>query len=139
MRIKIGPIAATFAGAAVIDRDASSHSGTIRGSGRDTRAGSATRGSIAYRLVPTDDGRSTRVDITVGYALTGALAQFGRSDLIRDIVNRITHTFVQNLEARLGAPGQAAPRPVAELNAGSLALSVFAERVKGWLRKLVGY
>jgi carbon-monoxide dehydrogenase small subunit len=138
MRIKIGPIAATFAGAAVIDRDASSHSGTILGSGRDTRAGSATRGSIAYRLVPTDDGRSTRVDITVGYALTGALAQFGRSDLIRDIANRITRAFVQNLEARLGAPGQTPPRPVAELNAGSLALSVFVERVKGWLRKLVG-
>jgi carbon-monoxide dehydrogenase small subunit len=138
MRVKIGPIAATFAGAAVIDRDRSSYSGTIRGSGRDTRAGSATRGSIAYRLVPADDGRSTRVDLDIGYALTGALAQFGRSELIRDIVNRIAQAFVQNLEARLAAPGQDVPPPVAELNAGSLALSALAERVKAWFRKLVG-
>jgi carbon-monoxide dehydrogenase small subunit len=138
MRIKIGPIATAFDGAAVIDRDPSTYSGTIRGSGRDTRTSSATRGSIAYRLVPTDNGRSTGVDIAVGYALTGALAQFGRSELIQDIVNRITKAFVQNLEAQLAALGQAAPRPVAELNAGSLVLSALAERAKVWFRKLVG-
>jgi len=138
MRVKIGPIAAAFDGVAVFDRDPSAYSGTIRGSGRDTRTGSATRGSIAYRLVTTDDGRSTGVDIAVGYALTGALAQFGRSELIRDIVNRISQAFVQNLEARLAAPGQASLRPVAELNAGSLVLSALAERIRRWFRKLVG-
>jgi carbon-monoxide dehydrogenase small subunit len=70
--------------------------------------------------------------------LTGALAQFGRSELIQDIVNRITKAFVQNLEAQLAALGQAGPRPVAELNAGSLVLSALAERAKAWFRKLVG-
>jgi len=136
MRIKVGPIAAEFEGVAVVERDPSTYSGTIRGSGRDTRGRSATRGSISYRVVPGDDPRSTRVDVIVAYALTGALAQFSRTALMQDIVNRITKVFVQNLEARLAAPGQAAPRPAAELNTVGLVVSVMAERVKRWFKWL---
>jgi aerobic carbon-monoxide dehydrogenase small subunit len=139
MRIKVGPIAAEFDGVAVIDRDPSNYSGTIHGSGQDMRSASATRGSVSYHLVPGDDPRSTRVEVTVGYALTGSLAQFSRTDLMKDIVNRIAKGFAQNLEARLAAPGQAAPRPVAELNAGVLVFSIIVERVKGWLRKLISH
>jgi carbon-monoxide dehydrogenase small subunit len=136
MRIKVGPIAAEFEGVAVIERNASDFSGTIRGSGRDTRGSTATRGTISYRVVPADDPQSTRVDVDIGYALTGALAQFGRTDLMQDIVKRITNSFVQNLEARLAAPGQAPSAPGATLDAGSVVLSVMAERVRGWFRKL---
>ena len=136
MRVKVGPIAAEFEGVAIIERNASDFSGTIWGSGRDTRGSTATRGTISYRVVPADDPRSTRVDVDIGYALTGALAQFGRTDLMQDIVKRITNSFVQNLEARLAAPGQAPSAPAAALDAGSVVLSVMAERVRGWLRKL---
>ena len=84
MRIKVGPIAAEFHGAAEIDRDPATHSGTIHGSGRDSRSDSATRGIIRYRLVPASES-ATRVDLNVGYRLTGALAQFSRADLVHDI------------------------------------------------------
>ena len=95
MRVKVGPIAAELEGVAIIERDSSDFSGTIRGSGRDTRGSTATRGTIRYRLVPADDLRSTRVEVDIGYALTGALAQFGRTDLMRDIVKQITTAFVR--------------------------------------------
>jgi carbon-monoxide dehydrogenase small subunit len=137
MCIKVGPIAAEFEGVAVVERDASNYSGIIRGSGRDQRSSSATRGSIVYRLVPGDDGRSTCVNIVVGYTMTGALAQFSRSALIQDIANRITQAFVRNLEARLAMPESAAPSPTVELNAGRLLLSVVGARLKAWWRKLV--
>ena len=138
MRIKLGPIAAEFNGIALVERDASTCSGTIRGSGRDARSSSATRGAISYRLVSGNDPYATRVDVDLGYTLTGMLAQFGRTDLTRDIVSRITKAFVQNLEARMAAPGQTAPRPTAELNAGALVFSAIAERMKKWFRKLNG-
>jgi carbon-monoxide dehydrogenase small subunit len=138
LRIRVGPIAAEFEGIAVVERNASTYSGTILGSGRDTRSSSATRGSINYRVVPGDDTRTTRVEIIVGYAVTGALAQFSRTTLMQDIAKRITRTFVQNLEARLAAPGTAAPRLDAELNAGALVLSAMAERIRGWFRRLIG-
>jgi carbon-monoxide dehydrogenase small subunit len=68
--------------------------------------------------------------------LTGAFAQFSRSGLIQDIANRMTQTFVQNLEAHLS--GRAAPAQTAELNAGALFFSALAARVKAWFRGLFG-
>ena len=137
MRVKVGPIAGEFDGIAVVARDPATWSGTIRGHGRDLRSGSATRGAISYRLEPATDPGTTRVDISVGYSLTGALAQFSRSGLVKEIVDRIARTFAQNLEARL-AGGAAAPAPAAELRMDTLVFSALGERIKAWLRKLIG-
>lgn len=136
MRIKIGPIAAEFHGAAEIDRDPANHSGTIHGSGRDSRSDSATRGIIRYRLVPASES-ATRVDLNVGYRLTGALAQFSRADLVQDIAARLIAAFAQRVEARLSGADHAAA-PAAELNAGGLLLSVLRDRIKARLRRLFG-
>ena len=140
IRVKAGPIVAEFSGTAEIERDVSHYAGMIRGRGRDARSGSATRGEIAYRLTPIDDGSGTRIDVSVGYTLTGALAQFSRTGLIQDVANRLTATFAKNLEARLGGgPADQAPPPAAaELNAGSLLLSVIAGRVRALVRRLLG-
>jgi carbon-monoxide dehydrogenase small subunit len=138
MRVKVGPIAGEFDGVAIVARDPATWSGTIRGSGRDTRSGSATRGAISYRLVPGTEPGATRVDITIGYSLTGPLAQFSRTALVKEIVDRIVQAFVQNLEARLAEPGTAAPPAAAELGVGALVFSALAERAKAWLRKLMG-
>lgn len=138
MRVKVGPMAAEFHGAAEIARDPATWSGTILGSGRDARSDSATRGRITYRLMPADDPAATRVDVTVAYALTGAFAQFSRSGLIQDIANRLTQTFVQNLEARLAGGENATLKTSSELNAGALFFSALAGRVKAWFGRLFG-
>jgi carbon-monoxide dehydrogenase small subunit len=67
--------------------------------------------------------------------VTGPLAQFSRSDLMKDIAGRLVNVFAQNLEARLGAP-DAMPRPPAELNAASLFFSAVLGRIKARLRRL---
>jgi carbon-monoxide dehydrogenase small subunit len=133
MRLKVGPIAAEFRGTARIDRDPATHSGTIEGSGRDQRSSSATRGAIRYRLVPQSE-RATRVELNVGYRLTGPLAQFSRSDLVHDIASRVIATFAQNAEARL--TGKTTTAPAAELDAGGLLLSTLAGRISAFLRRL---
>jgi len=138
MRIKVGPMAAEFHGAAEIARDPSTWSGIISGSGRDARSDSATRGRITYRLSPADDAGATRVDVTVAYALTGAFAQFSRSGLIQDIANRLTQTFVRNLEARLAGGEAAQTQAASELNAGALFFSALIGRAKAWFRRLFG-
>jgi carbon-monoxide dehydrogenase small subunit len=141
LRVKAGPIVAEFSGSADIARDVSHYAGMIRGQGRDTRSGSSTRGEIAYQLSPEANGTATRVDVTVGYTLSGMLAQFSRSGLIQDVAKRLTQAFATNLEARLGASqgrGQTPPAPAAELNAGSLVLSVIGERLRRLLHRLVG-
>jgi carbon-monoxide dehydrogenase small subunit len=134
MRIKVGPIAAEFHGSAEIDRDPATYSGKIDGSGRDQRNNTATRGAIRYRLLAVSEN-TTKVELNVGYRLTGPLAQFSRSDLVHDIASRLIAVFAQNVEARLGGSEQAAA-PAAELNASALFFSVLADRIKAQFRRL---
>jgi carbon-monoxide dehydrogenase small subunit len=139
IRVKVGPIVAEFRGEAEIKRDESSYSGQIIGAGSDARGGSATRGVISYRLLPAADGQSTAVAVTIGYTLTGKLAQFGRPGIVKDVAARLTTAFVNNLEARLaGKPAADLASNGAELNAGSLILSVVANQLKRVLAGLFG-
>jgi carbon-monoxide dehydrogenase small subunit len=134
--IKLGPIGATFAGEADIERDAAAYRGAIRGGGRDKLSATRARGEVRYSLVEADGGRATRVDLALAYALAGPLAQFSRAALVEDLVQRLTAAFATNLEARLaGAP--AAPAP-AKLDAGSLLLSVAWARIKALIAGLFG-
>jgi carbon-monoxide dehydrogenase small subunit len=134
MRIKVGPISPEFHGIAEIERDDARYSGTIRGSGQDANSSSATRGVISYRLLDAGNG-TTRVDLSVGYRVTGPLAQFSRSELMKDIAGRLVTVFAQNLEARLAAPN-AMPRTPTELSATSLFFSALLGRIKARLRRL---
>jgi carbon-monoxide dehydrogenase small subunit len=136
MRIKVGPISAEFHGVAEIDRDPANRSGIIQGSGRDQRSSSATRGVIRYRLLPLDV-QSTKVELNIGYRLTGPLAQFSRSDLVQDIANRLIASFAQSVEAKLSGADQRAV-PAAEINVGSLFFSLVADRIRSRLRRLLG-
>src|SRR5205085_2078481 len=97
IQVKIGPITAEFRGQAEIERDESSYSGKISGAGSAIRSNSATRGMISYHLVPGPDGQSTEVVVTIGYTLTGMLAQFGRPSIVQDVAARMTAAFANNL------------------------------------------
>jgi carbon-monoxide dehydrogenase small subunit len=134
MRIRVGPLAADFHGTAEFERDDATYSGVIHGIGRDTRSTSATRGSIRYRLRAIDE-RATRVELTIGYALTGPLAQFNRTDLVQDIAGRLIQKFVTQLEARLSGHATSAPDA---LHAGGLVFSVVMLRLRAWVRRILG-
>jgi carbon-monoxide dehydrogenase small subunit len=144
IRMKVGPIVPEFEGTADAVRDASNYSGRIHGSARDARSSSATHGEIRYRLIEEKNGAATRVDVDVGFTLTGPLAQFSRSSIVQDIAKRMTAAFAQNLEARLnqgqrGSYAEAkAPTQAAEIDAGSLVLSVLWSRIRTFFRSLFG-
>ena len=129
IRVKIGPIAATFQGVARVERNAADMSGRIVGIGNDRRSRSSTQGEIRYRLVQI--GQGTRVDLSIGYTLTGMLAQVGRPGLVRDLAARLIAEFAGNLDRQLsGAPADAAP---AELNGIALVLGSLRAWVARWL------
>jgi carbon-monoxide dehydrogenase small subunit len=142
IRVKVGPISAEFQGVADVTRDDATRTGTINGSGKDKRSNSATRGLIGYAVKPGDTPDETRVDVSIGYTLTGMLAQFGRSGLVQDVAGRLISAFVQNLEAKLAHGGKGehaeAPSIITELDAGSLVSSVLLGRVKRFFASLFG-
>ena len=90
LEAKIGPIAASFAGTATIQRYDGEYRQVVEGRGGDKRSGSLASGSVDYRLSAVTDatGRdATRVDVVISYALAGPLAQVGRSGLVRDLAH----------------------------------------------------
>ena len=128
---KFGPMRASFAGAADLERDEAAKRGAIRGNGTDSLSGSRARGDISYQLFDAGNGR-TRVAVAIDYSLQGPLAQFSRGGLVKEFVKKMVADFAANLNARLGAPAGAAPAVASVMTIG--AGSVFWR----WLKSLFG-
>ena len=128
IRVRLGPIAAAFEGAARVERDPATLSGRIIGIGTDRRSHSATQGEIRYRLIPVDGGAATTVELSIGYTLTGMLAQIGRPGLVRDLARRLVAEFAGNLDRHMSgaSPREAAP---AELSFWSIVSDVLRARL----------
>jgi len=139
IKVRLGPIAAHFRGAARIERDPVQLSGRITGIGSDQRSRSATQGEIRYQLVPVDHGAVTRIDLSIGYSLTGVLAQIARPALVRDLAVRLTGDFARNLERQLAgvAPDRSAATEQG-LNAGALLITLLRSRMRAILERVFG-
>ena len=129
LQVQIGPIAATFRGRARLARDEAARTGAVHGAGTDAGGRSATEGRIRYRVGPGSAVGTARIELEVGYTLTGPLAQFGRPGLVRDVAGRIAADFARNVDARLS--GVAAPAPIG-LNPLRLLLGLVRARLAAW-------
>jgi carbon monoxide dehydrogenase subunit G len=101
-RVKLGPMAAGFAGQGRLELAESSRTGTFSGQAVDARTNSRIRGEARFAVVDasaTDE--STRVDMTVEYTLAGPLAQFGREGVVRSLAEQLSSQFAVNLQGRL--------------------------------------
>ena len=124
--IKFGPISAAFNGSAQLERDEGARTGMLRGAGTDTISQSRARGDIGYRVIALEPGR-TRVDITLDHMLQGPLAQFSRSGLVKDFVERMVADFGRNVGARLGG---SAILPAASMSVSKTLASILWARIK---------
>jgi aerobic carbon-monoxide dehydrogenase small subunit len=130
IRVKVGPIAAAFAGTAWITRDEATRSGRIIGAGAAAGGRSTTQGMISYRVLDGPRDGTARVALQVGYTLKGALAQFSRPGLVRDLAARITAQFAANLETKLA--GKAPASSAGGLNPLSLLIGILRSRIASW-------
>jgi carbon-monoxide dehydrogenase small subunit len=128
--VKFGPMSATFAGAARLERNDAQRSAVLRGAGQDSISKSRATGDVSYRVVALDP-HSTKVDVDLLYSLQGPLAQFSRSGLVKDFVGRLIQEFGKNVSLRMDpkrSPHE--PLPAAHLNAFSIGLGVLWMRIK---------
>jgi carbon-monoxide dehydrogenase small subunit len=78
------------------------------------------------------------VDVSIGFTLTGALAQFSRSGLVQDVAGRLIAMFVRNLEAKLSGNTVAIQGEAPGLDAASLVFDVLKARLKRLFGRLFG-
>jgi carbon-monoxide dehydrogenase small subunit len=139
--VRLGPIVAGFAGEGTLTQVPSEYLQRIEGRAADRAGGSRVSGSVEYRLTACTGSagdEATRVEVAIAYALTGLLAQFGRSTLARDLAQSLGDTFAQNLDLRLSAPLGALPRPAQlQLSALSLLLAALRARLRALLARLL--
>ncbi|MGN6579583.1 MAG: xanthine dehydrogenase family Fe-S subunit [Bordetella sp.] len=127
--VKFGPMSANFAGAARLERDESARRAVMRGAGQDNISRSRANGDVTYALTAEDQGRQTRVTVTLEYMLQGPLAQFSRSGLVKDFIRRMIADFGAHIAARLA--GAEAPGPASvKFNAGGLVWRIIRDRVR---------
>jgi len=109
LTVALGPITAHFRGEAEISRDETGRSGRILAAGGDLASRSRARGVIDYCVTPGVGGAGSTTELSVGYSLTGLLAQLGRPGLIEAVARRLIADFAQNLERQLAGGGVPAP------------------------------
>jgi len=137
--VSLGPITAQFRGAARIEREPAQLSGRITGVGTDQRSRSTTQGEIRYQLVAVDHGAAARIDLSIGYSLTGALAQIARPGLVRDLAARLTEQFAHNLERRLaGAAPDSSAATAQSLDGLALLIALLRGRARTLLQRVFG-
>ena len=113
-KVKLGPIAAGFAGRGQIAFDESAKSGSFSGSAVDAKTNSRVKGEARFATAPAaDNAQATQVTLEVDYSITGTLAQFSREGIVRALAEQLTRQFADNLQARLPQSGSAAAAPPA--------------------------
>ena len=114
----LGPIRARFMGEAIVTYAAAAHAGSLRGEGRDAATGTRLSGEATFRVIE-DGPAASAIELSIAYALRGALAQFGRGPIVQVFARELAETTGRTLEVRLrGETAAAAQR----LGAGSFML-----------------
>jgi carbon-monoxide dehydrogenase small subunit len=136
INVKLGPIVSAFQGVLEVTADDENFRGVVRGAGRDSKSPSNARAIITYDVRALEPAKS-QVNVSVRFLLSGALAQFSRSGLVKDVADHLTHVFAQNLEARLSGRS-AVSVPADTLDVGTLARSAVWSRIRTFISNMLG-
>ncbi|MDQ2149475.1 SRPBCC family protein [Alcaligenaceae bacterium C4P045] len=98
-KVKLGPIAAAFAGTGELTLDDAGHRGALSGQAADGKSNSRVKGDAAFDLTAVEGG--TRVGVNVTFSITGSLAQFSREGIVRALADQLTRQFAENLQGVL--------------------------------------
>ena len=135
---KLGMVTAAFEGETQVTADEETRTGHVEGKGVDKRNASRGRVVLDYKL--TEDGGGTLVSVEFDLVLSGALAQMGRTGIIKEASNIIVRDFVSCLEQKLaaGSPTEVESVRVKELNAGSLTIQMLISLIRNLFARLTG-
>jgi uncharacterized protein len=103
VKVRVGPITAQYKGSArFIEKDDHDHRAVLQADGRDTRGQGNASATVTAIATPDNDG--TVVSIVTELAITGKVAQFGRS-VMADVSAKMLGEFADRLEADVLSQG----------------------------------
>lgn len=135
VRIKIGPVTAAYTGVATITRrDPAERLTVLLAEGRDARGNGAAKATATMQVFGNDRGNGSTVDLRTELAVSGRLAQFGRS-VMSDVSARMVGELASRVRDMIEADQEAAAAAHDDaIRAGGIFWTVIA----GFFRRLFG-
>jgi carbon monoxide dehydrogenase subunit G len=100
--VKLGPIEVAYRGRLHLDEiDEASHRVRMRADGSEARGRGGAAATITTQLLSAEG--KTAVDMQSDVAVTGIVAQFGRTAIMQEVANRMAERFARCLEQKLKA------------------------------------
>ena len=104
--VKLGPIAVGYKGRITLESvDAASHTVQIKGQGSEDRGRGGATATMTAQLEANGEG--TSVVMNTDLAVSGIVAQFGRSSIMQEVAQRMTQRFASCVEQQLKAAAPA--------------------------------
>jgi carbon monoxide dehydrogenase subunit G len=134
VKVKVGPIAMSFAGEArFVELDEASKRMLLKAKGKELRGRGAAEATVTSQLAA--DGDSTVVDITTDIQLSGTVAQFGRG-MIGDVSSHLVGQFADCLATQLAGTREEAAAATAKADEGVPAIRLFMRALWNAIRRL---
>jgi uncharacterized protein len=102
IEVKLGPIAVSYKGQITLESvDSASRTVRIKGQGAEVRGRGGATATMTAQLEPNGD--RTNVVMNTDLAVSGLVAQFGRSSIMQEVAQRMTQRFASCVEQQLKA------------------------------------
>lgn len=97
--VKFGPMKVAFTGKGILEFDAATHTGQLSGQGGDGRGTTKVRASGRFRILPENEGLSSRISVRGEVVISGSLAGVIERGA-RHVISQITLEFATALAER---------------------------------------
>jgi uncharacterized protein len=102
VEVKLGPIGVSYKGRIMIESmDASTHTVHVKAEGAESRGRGGASATVTAQLQPSDKG--TAVVMTTDLAVSGVVAQFGRTGIMQEVAQRMAQRFASCVDQELKA------------------------------------
>jgi carbon monoxide dehydrogenase subunit G len=102
IEVRLGPIAVSYKGRVTLESvDAASHTVRVKGQGAEDRGRGGATATMTAQLEANGEG--TNVVMNTDLAVSGMVAQFGRSSIMQEVAQRMTQRFASCVEQQLKA------------------------------------
>jgi carbon monoxide dehydrogenase subunit G len=100
VEVKLGPIGVSYKGRITIESmDETAHTVKIRAEGSETRGRGGASATMTAQLEPSDKG--TAVVMNTDLAVSGVVAQFGRTGIMQEVAQRMAQRFASCVDQEL--------------------------------------
>lgn len=100
VEVKLGPIGVAYKGRIMIESmDATTHTVNVKAEGSESRGRGGASATVTAQLQPSDKG--TAVVMTTDLAVSGVVAQFGRTGIMQEVAQRMAQRFASCVDQEL--------------------------------------